>query len=669
MQEELVSVTNKIYSKIKEHKTISFDALFELIKSENISNSKQEFSQYLRIIENEQKIIFYNSNYYDLASFENIEGFPHWNLNGFCWLEKEDLSNSYGVTFNPKENLLSIYNKKNIGYGEFVKGKKITIDDKEFVYVLENIKQNNKKIIFSVNLEKNILTSLNSNLNYNIEIPSDLKFKHDDIVILNSIDFSLVEILGNKKDFGIESKIIEHLSELKNAPDFDSKIYNNVYPKLNKNFFTIDSIYTKDIDDAIAIEKNNGKTTLYVAIADVSSYVLENDNQDLHAQEQSSSFYLPHKTFHMLHKNLSENYCSLNVGNSRNAMICEISFDNISNEIIDYKFYPSEITSKYRLSYDDVDLILNNQNPKESYYFDNNEVNKITSMHNQKDIIKDLNLLYDFSQIHKKINDNDYWINPTPDYKLNDNGKISELYYKNENIDSQKMVETAMLLANISAAKFLAIKYPNISIFRNQAKPLDGERPKSAVYHNENEGHWGLKTEFYTHFTSPIRRYCDLLVHRLIKKALSNEPVNNEKLISIINKINIQQYKAKQNDLKAYNLLLNEYVEDLNNNNKLNDKLKFIDFSENGVVLKNEQNIEFFIPKFKLENYVLNVLNDILSKSNDDLSIEDKEKGLKLLNNRWEVFFKLAPYNWTDERKNCFYQFSRKEKKHIPSLK
>ena len=132
---------------------------------------------------------------------------------------------------------------------------------------------------------------------------------------------------------------------------------------------------------------------------------------------------------------------------------------------------------------------------------------------------------------------------------------------------------------------------------------------------------------------------------------------------NIVEQINIQQYKAKQNDMKAYDLLLSQYAEKLISTKTLDTKVEFIDFTETGVVFKNSQHIEFFIPTFKLENYVSRVVNKLLPKpeENRELTIEEKKAGLEKLNSTWDVFLQVAPYSWTDERKNVLYQFNRKE--------
>jgi ribonuclease R len=656
-------IKDQIYYAIETHKNINFDDLFKYSLEQKITSSKQELGQYLRILENEQHILQFSGQYYNLHAFEDITGFPQWNMNGFCWLESKDISNDYGITFNPNEKLLSVFNKRNLGYGEEILGKKITLEDREFVYILDSRPGLNKKIIGVIDKNKQRVVSLNSNLNYQFQLNSELNYENDDIVIFNSNDFSVISKIGNKNDKGIEAKIIKLLADIKSAPDSEIKEIALPKLKLNLPFYTIDSIHTSDIDDAIYIKPFNGGFKLYVGIANVSAYVEKDDIQDKHAQMVCSSNYLPLETVHMLSRNLAEVYCSLNVGEKKSSVVCELTFD-ADKKIIDKKIYEAEIISQARLTYDDVERILQGLNPQESLLYKNNLIQKFSNLDDSKEIIESLNVLKDFANQHKRVNDKSYWVVEMPEYHLGENGKVDYLYYQDENSISQKMVETAMLSANIAVAEFLHENYPGFAMFRNQTKPLETERPKSATYDTENNGHWGLQTEFYTHFTSPIRRYCDLLVHKLIKSIIykKEKDYNPDELNNFSKTINLQQYISKQCAIKGYNLLTTQYVETLSLNNNVNTDLEIVDYSSTGIVMKNKQLIEFFIPYFKLENYVTRVLDGLIPENKSEITIEMKKAGIELLSSTWNTSMQLAPFSWTDERKNALYQFQRKER-------
>lgn len=661
-------ITNNIYSIIKNNKDVSFDYIFKTLLKGNVTNSKQELSQYLRILEGEKNIFQLGGIYYDLESFKNIEGFAQWNLTGFCWLENKDSSNDYGITLNSSDNLLTIFNKRDLGYGSFIKGKHIELEDRSFVYVTEMIPGTEKKLIGTVDLEKNRVFSLSGNTNYSFPIVENNTLANGDIAVFNSNDFSVLELLGNKSEKGIEDKIIILLNDLKEAPEISlNKVVKNSI-KLDKLFFTIDSPYTSDIDDAIATEiiADKNQVKIYIGIADVSSYVKPGDVLDLHAQEQSSSFYLPNKTIHMLSKEIATQYCSLNVGESKSSMVCELTYNLDDWKLIESNFYQAEIKSKARLTYDDVDRIMDVTNPQESFISKNNAVEKFIHLDQFKELVDSLKVLQQFSENHKSNVERDYWVVETPEYVLGEDGKISHLEYRDENKLSQKMVETAMLAANIAAAEFLNENLPESGLFRNQNSPEEGKRPKPATYGTENLGHWGLQKKAYTQFTSPIRRYCDLMVHRLIKSIVhpqNNDKISSEKISENVEQMNYQAYKAKQNDLKSYNLLLSQYIEKMIGERSMDTKVEFVDFTENGAVFKNKQHIEFFVPTFKLEYYVTKVIDTLLPKNeeNIELSITEKKLGLEKLNSTWDVFLMVYPYSWTDERKNVSYEFSRKE--------
>lgn len=660
-----MSMINTIYNQIQEKESVTFDELFQT-NSATIP-TKPELGAFLRTLENEKKIFQYGGAYYDLNKFEDVKGYAQWNLTGFCWLSDTNDMNQWGLTFNPNDNLLSIYNKRDALYGHYIQGKKIILDEKEFVFVTSSIPTQDVSIIATYQQSRNEWVVINSGTNFtfkntfeNIENGVVGKFNFS----IESQSYILNEMIGTMQDFGIESKIITLLANITPAPhsEFTNHVSNDL-KVLNKTFYTIDSLYTKDIDDAIWIEKNDVGYHLWVAIADVSSYVHPNDIQDKHAQQACSSFYLPHDTVHMLDRQLAENYCSLNAGIEKQAMVCEMQFDN-DGVLLNKEFYQAQILSHARLTYDDVDSMLQGVDPKESMILKNNQLEKMTSIHDNAAIVTSLQYLLQFSKTQERLDERAYWVVEQPEYHLGSNGKIDYLYEKNESAPSQKMVESAMLATNICAAQFLSEQYPQFGMFRNQFEPVADAFPKPAFYDVNNEGHWGLKTKFYTHFTSPIRRYCDLLVHRLIKNVIvKDEPLyTNEQLKIMAEQINLQQYKSKQFNIKSKNLLMPQYVAQLLNTQSFDEKLTIVDFSENGIVAKNNQLIDIFIPLFKLERDILKSLEKHLPPKDTVLTNETKRNSIEQLNNDWLLYTKITNFVWTDERKNSYYQISRKQR-------
>jgi hypothetical protein len=658
-----------IYKTIQENNKIGFDDLFKACTT--LTTSKQELGLILRELEADKSIFQYNNQYHDLNAYPDIEGYAQWGINGFCWLDTTNNANEFGISYDLAENLTTIYNKRDTFYGAYIHGKSITDGDRNFVIVTQSEPTMDLKVIATFDELKKQWIILNGNTTFNFP-ETDTHFKNGEINIFNfsaaNKTYLMESKLGNKEDYGIESKIIEILCEIKTAPNSDFIEPAKCAKKLNKPFYTIDSIYTSDVDDAIHIEAKEDGYKLYVAIADVSSYVLPGDIQDQHAAKSCTSFYLPHHVTHMLDRKLAEQYCSLNVGETKTALVCEMDFNSLG-EMQSKEFYQSEITVSSRLSYDDVDRIISGQNPQESFILKNNLVEKFNNLDQDKNLINSLAVLEKFSQLNDRHQERNYFIVENPEYHLGENGKVDYLYLKEENAISQKMVESAMLSANIAAAEYIHENYSDLEsleksgMFRNQSAPIGQDKPKPASYGFVNSGHWGLQTEFYTHFTSPIRRYCDLIVHRLIKGIILEnvKTYSNEELHDISQQINLQQYKAKQCSVKAKNLLVPQYLEELVKTGQLDTKLEIVDFSANGLVCRNKQYVDIFIPSFKLESYVTRVLNKLLPTDGSELPLEKKIEGVEQLNKTWEVFMQLGMFSWTDERKNAFYQFQKKQ--------
>lgn len=668
---------NTIYTKIQENKQINFDDLYKLCTE--LVTSKQELGQQLRLLENEKQIFQYNNNYHDLNSYPNIEGYAQWSLNGFCWLEDKNTANQFGISYNTSDDLMSIYNKKDTFYGNYIKGKQITEGEKTFVIVTQSDPIMDVKVIATYEEFKNQWVIINSNTSFTI--PNTLEaIKNGDISLFNfsalNGSYQFTENIGNKADYGIESKLIEMLTDIQAAPKSDFKEVASCNKKLDKQFYTIDSTSTSDIDDAIHIEKTNDGYKVYVAIADVSSYVKPGDVQDLHAAENCTSFYLPHHVTHMLDRQLAEKFCSLNVGETKTALVCEMDFDQ-QGKMLSKDFYQAQITTAARLSYDDVDKIIQNLNPVESFLFKHNVVQKFTQLDEAKDIVNSLKILETFSTLNPRHQERNYFIVENPEFHLDENGKVDYLYIRDESAPSQKMVESAMLAANVAAAEYIHENDPDFDslkqsgMFRNQSAPVGQDKPKPASYGEVNSGHWGLQTDFYTHFTSPIRRYCDLVVHRLIKSIINKEPklYSTEDLQNISGQINLQQYKAKQASIKSKNLLVPQYLEKLIATGQLDTQLEIVDYSANGLVCRNKQLVDIYIPTFKLESYVTRVLNKLLPEDGTEPDVEAKTAGVKQLNSTWNVYMQLGQFSWTDERKNALYQFQKKQYQNKPTYK
>ncbi|MDH4128275.1 MAG: ribonuclease R [Spirochaetota bacterium] len=315
---------------------------------------------------------------------------------------------------------------------------------------------------------------------------------------------------------------------------------------------TIDGADAKDLDDAVSLVKTNDHFILSVHIADVSYYVKEDSHLDREARKRGNSVYLIDKVIPMLPEPLSNGICSLNPNEDRLALSVVINF-NLNGEIENYNFYEGIINVAKRFTYDEVENVLQEKNIKETKYTPfidmlNNMKVLAHILHKQR--IRDGSLDFNLDEIEMIVDDKSFPIE----------------IRKRKRLTSHRIIEEFMLIANQSVAKFLGQK--GSSIYRIHETPdpeklntfnkfirkmgynlKDSSKPdpfelqellikiankeeeklintillrsmKQAYYHTENKGHFGLSFKDYTHFTSPIRRYSDLLIHRLLKDAI-----------------------------------------------------------------------------------------------------------------------------------------------------
>lgn len=657
---------NTLYNYIQEQSTNppTFDDIFNHFYQSHKELTKQTLSAFLRELENDGLTAEINKKLIDLTTLPEIEGNIHWNLNQLCWIEDSDNTNEYGISFNTDESLTTIINKKKAFYGSRVKGRVMETEDRKSVYITENLSQKEVLVFASLRKDFHSWNMLNSASGFRFkfaETDAGIELKDSDICLFktNGQTYSLIEKIGNIADKGIESQIIKTLAKIEDTPDNNQEYNVKPLPLLNKQFITIDSLGTKDIDDAIYIEKTINGYELYVAIADVSSYVKPNDIQDTFAKDKCTSFYFYNNTVHMLSRTLAENYCSLNPGVARTSMVCHMSYD-LEGKLIKYDFSNNEIKSHARLTYQDVDAVLEGNQPTESLVFKDGFVTKWTDKNEPGTqwISSSLKVFEEFSNLLSTEYKPDYWFVPSPELFIGENGKVDHLYIDNrEGTKSQKIVENPMLASNKVGAQFLSENRPYIGLFRNQNAPKEKfERPKAASYNSENEGHWGLQTEYYTHFTSPIRRYCDLITHRLIKGILNEEDClyTKEDISNIVERINHQQYVAKQCSIREKNLLTGQYLQKLVTNKELQSKFKIVDFNDNGIVIRNNQLIENYIPKYKVDKKIVTILENLKI---DVLDPTEKEKVISELNNSWKVKCFIDNHHWLDERKEATYKF------------
>ena len=352
-------------------------------------------------------------------------------------------------------------------------------------------------------------------------------------------------LFNKKEEFTPEAEL-----EAKAHPDYiDPSFYPERKDLTHLPFCTIDPATAKDHDDAIYYDKNSN--TVYVAIADVSEYVPMYGPIDQEAKERGFSIYFPHKSIPMLPRALSEGICSLKPDVLRLAFVCKIKLnDNLEPE--SEEIYDAIIKSRRKYSYDRVDEFIAGN-------FEN--IDDI-----DKEILEYLMPLYELTVKlrEKRLQKGFEFKNPEIRMELDENQNLKKTYIEAET-PSHALIEDCMLLANKATAKLfeygifrtheepslekieeLLNELATIGIFAKEFKSIHSlflsiqkqarekglekhvdklliRTQKQAAYTAENIGHFGLGFEAYTHFTSPIRRYSDLTLHRLLKAILKND--------------------------------------------------------------------------------------------------------------------------------------------------
>ena len=408
------------------------------------------------------------------------------------------------------------------------------------------------------------LVDLKTDFPSGVELSTDElnSYEIGDVFKISNQDYKIMEKLGNIQDPLVDEKIV--LAQFNKHDEFEKEVLEiatsftevdaKKYPKRKDlralAFSTIDPVTAKDFDDAIYWDDEN--TTLYVAIADVSEYVKPFGAIDNEAIYRSFSIYLPHRSIPMLPRQLSETLCSLQAHVDRLAYVFEMKLDVVNLEVKSSKVYEAIIHSDRRFNYEEIDAYFNGklkaENTKEQEIFDS-----LTKLRVVTDALKEkrLKVGYDFHSTE---------LNMFIDEKSNLVSTESA-----EETPSHGLIEDCMLLANKEAAsKFergifriheppsqakiqklyqelagigMAIDIKEtiketITDIQNQAKDMDLvsevdtliiRSQMQARYAPTNSGHFGLGFEAYTHFTSPIRRYSDLIVHRLLKAINNND--------------------------------------------------------------------------------------------------------------------------------------------------
>jgi ribonuclease R len=504
-------------------------------------------------------------------------------------------------------------------HGDKVKARLISKrGDAKIVEVLESIKTVVARLHVSEDGAYAVVDDKRIRNNINIPDISD-KNTNEQIVIVEIVkppsfkalaEGRIIQILGDYMDEGVETDAALYRNNI--PVDFSAealaqtaKIPSEVTEQdktgridiTQMKLVTIDGEDSKDFDDAVFAKSTDNGWQLVVAIADVSYYVQEGSELDKDAIERGNSVYFPRRVVPMLPEALSNGLCSINPGVERLCMTCEMNIDK-TGALIDYKFYPAVMFSHARLTYTKVSQILEHNDAalKTEYAPVLDNLNALYDLYKTLKDARTKRGVMDFDRIESQI-------------LFNDKGKIDNIVARSRN-DAHKLIEECMLMANQATAKFLGENEEDF-LYRIHPKPTaekvevtrqfltavglkleGGDQPdskhfakvlenakgrddeniiktvvlrtmKQAVYTPANEGHFGLAFDDYTHFTSPIRRYPDLLVHRAINRVLNkNKRKPSKQMLEMGAHLSITERRADEASRDVEQWLKCEYMRD-----------------------------------------------------------------------------------------------------------
>ena len=390
----------------------------------------------------------------------------------------------------------------------------------------------------------------------------------------------IVSVLGSPKDTealisslllneGIEEKFPnEVLQELDKIDEDFSEELKNRKDLRHFDIITIDGSDAKDLDDAVYVEKTEDGYKLFVSIADVSYYVRENTELDIEALKRGNSIYLVDRVIPMLPRKLSNNLCSLNPNEDKLTFTVEMDLDK-KGKVVRNDFYKSVIKSKYRMTYENVNTILEKNEESEEYRNLYDKYRKIDEM------LKNMLELSKIIRNNKKRRGSIDFELPEIKVVLDENKAVKDIVLRSRG-EAERIIEDFMVIANETVAEKLfweeipaiyrvhedpdkaKVQALNETLikFGYSLKGLEEIHPgkfqniierttglpegylihklilramQRARYANKNLGHFGLASKYYLHFTSPIRRYSDLIVHRMLGRSIEKFMSEKEK--------------------------------------------------------------------------------------------------------------------------------------------
>ena len=539
---------------------------------------KNEYGDFLEVLGNlelEMKIQKNRKNRYRLVEKTYYDGIYRKNQKGFGFVRLEDQEDEIYIS---KENSLNALNGDRVLIEILEESNKVKSAEGKVVRILKHEKdtvvgifQNNKSFGFVVPDDRSFGTDIfiskknfgKARDNHKVLVkitkyPQNGKNAEGKIIeVLGNVNEAGVDMLSLIKEYNLPSTFPEEVvQEAKKFGDtIDEKDIPNRVDFRDKEIFTIDGEDAKDLDDAVRVEKlDNGNYKLEVHIADVSYYVKENSLLDREALIRGTSIYMLGRVIPILPRELSNGLCSLNEGEDRYTLSCIMEIDQKGN-VVSGEVVKGIIKVTKRMSYNDVQAILDGNETVINHY--KPYIQEFKNMEELAIILKNrrmeqgyLNLDIPESKIGLDIDgkvvsvgkyETSFANEIIEQFMLSANETIAEKFYwlqapfiyrVHEKPDIEKIQELNKFLINFG----LKIKANKDNIYPKEfAKILEETKGKEeekvvsnlvlrtlklARYEAENKGHFGIASKYYCHFTSPIRRYPDLFIHRVISKYL-----------------------------------------------------------------------------------------------------------------------------------------------------
>lgn len=559
------------------YKPLKFKELCEVLEIE--SNMTKEFLKILNELEDEGKIILNSSERYGIPDrlglvIGTIEGHPkgygflisdnkdkrdlfisHTDLNGAMNGDRviAKITESYTYDRNPEGKVIRILERAN----KTIIG--MLSQSKHFGFVIPD----DKKLSCDVFVSKSDFNGAKDNQKVIVKItewPTERR----------KAEGKIIEIIGNEEDVEThiqavlyKHKVRQYFPEnvIAQARGIEVEIPQKEIDRRKDlrhlTIITIDGEDAKDLDDAVYVEKlDNNQYKLGVHIADVTHYVKENSKIDKEALKRATSIYLADRVIPMLPKELSNGVCSLNPNEDKLCLSCEMIID-LKGKVVDYSIYESIIRSKYRMNYTDVSNILENDDAtlKEKY---KEIVPMLRNMEELSNILRNKReqrgcIDFDFDETKLIVDKNGKVIDVTKyerrtsnriieEFMLAANETIAENYYWlnipfvyriHEEPDEEKISDFSKFIYNFGyTLKGSQEVHPRE--LQQLLHKIKGKKEETvintmmlrslrkAIYSHECSPHFGLAANYYCHFTSPIRRYPDLQIHRIIKAQINN---------------------------------------------------------------------------------------------------------------------------------------------------